>query len=142
MAQHVRVHILDFFSLKTYLVLPVHGVDVVLNVLELELGHGEDDLGHVLPADGALVPLAQDPHPRAAHVADHVVALAHAPDLYPVHADLTQVLGGSVPLGHLTDHPLPGGDVHLGHLVLPRCLVTITVLVALKMFHFKIIVTR
>ena len=47
MTQHVSVHILDLFRLKTYLVLPIHGVDVVLDVLELELGEGEDDLGHI-----------------------------------------------------------------------------------------------
>ena len=121
---------MDLFSLEADLVFPVHGIDVVLDVLELELGQGEDDLGHVLPANRTLVPLAQDPHPGAAHVADGVVALAHAPHLDTVHADLTEVLRGSVSLRHFTDLSLPDGNVHLGWLLFS--LVTVTVLVTLK----------
>ena len=135
MTQHVSVHILDLFRLKTYLVLPIHGVDVVLDVLELELGEGEDDLGHIWPADCTLGSLTQDPHPRAAHVANHVVTRPNAPDLDTVHAELAQVLRGCITLGHLTDHPLPGGNVHLGHLVLG--LMIITILVPLKMLNVR-----
>ena len=88
MTEQLGVVILYLLSFEAYLVFPVHGVDVVLDVLELELGEGEDDLGQVLAADGALVALAEDTHPRAAHVADHVVTLAHAPHLDLVHAHL------------------------------------------------------
>ena len=113
MIQETRVRVLDLLRLKTYLELPVHRVDVVLDILELGESQGEDHLGQVLPADGALVPLAEDPHPGAADVADGVVALPHAPDLDLVHADLADLL----PL--LTHLPLLSlTSVHLGDLIL------------------------
>ena len=79
--QELGVAVLDLLGLETDLVLAVHRVNVVLDVLELELGEGEDDFGQILhhdscdnlydslvtaylPADGALVPLTQDAHPR------------------------------------------------------------------------------
>ena len=101
MFQELRVAVLDLLRLEADLVLSVHGVNVILDILVSLHGRGEDDLGHVLSADGALVPLAQDPHPGRADHADDVVALAHAPHLDGVHA-------------HLAHGPL----LHLGHLAL------------------------
>ena len=91
-AQQLHVAVLDLLSLETYLVLPVHRVNVVLDVLELELGHGEDDHGHVLPADGALVLLTENSHPGAAEEADGVVTPPHAEHGQLVHTDLAAVL--------------------------------------------------
>ena len=92
MAQQLHIAVLDLLSLKTYLVFPVHRVNVVLDVLELELGHGEDYHGHVLPADGALVLLTENSHPGAAEEADGVVTPPHAEHGQLVHADLAAVL--------------------------------------------------
>ena len=109
MAQQLHIAVLDLLSLKTYLVFPVHRVNVVFDVLELELGHGEDDHGHVLPADGALVLLTENPHPRAAEEADGVVTPPHAEHGQLVHADLAAVLLLLLPFSRLADNfPLGG----------------------------------
>ena len=42
--QHHGVLVLDLLRLETHFELPVHGVDVVLHVLELGFSHGEDNL--------------------------------------------------------------------------------------------------
>ena len=68
-------------------------------------------------------------------MANYVVTRPNAPDLDTVHAELAQVLRGCITLGHLTDHPLPGGNVHLGHLVFG--LMIITILVPLKMLNVR-----
>ena len=110
-AQQLEVAVLDLLGLKTDLVFPVHRVNVVLDVLKLELGRGEDDHGHVLPADGALVLLAENSHPGAADEADGVVTPAHAVHGQLVHAHLAVVLLllHFLPPSRLTDNfPLGG----------------------------------
>jgi len=105
MLQELQVTVLDLLSLEADFELSVHRVYVVLDVLVFLQGGGEDDLGHVLPADGTLVPLTQNPHPRGADHADDVVALAHAPHLDGVHAHLAH--GPLLRLGHLALFPVP-----------------------------------
>ena len=88
MGEQLGVDVLYLLSLETNLVLPVHRIDVILDVLKLLLGYSEDDHGHVLPADGALVLLTENPHPGAAHQTYRMVALADAEHGHLVHADL------------------------------------------------------
>jgi len=104
MFQEHRVAVLDLLRLEADFVLSVHGINVILDILVSLHRGGEDDLRHVLSADGALVPLAQDPHPRGADHADHVVALPHAPHLDGVHAHLAH--GALLHLGHLALLPV------------------------------------
>ena len=103
MGEQLGVDVLYLLSLETNLVLPVHRIDVILDVLKLLLGYSEDDHGHVLPADGALVLLTENPHPGAADEADGVVALADAEHGHLVHTDLAQ----SLTIIPLTLLPLP-----------------------------------
>ena len=113
--QHGSVLVLNLLSFKTNLEFAVHGIDIILDILKLQFGKGVDNLGQVLPADGALVPLAEHPHPGAAHVAHGVVALTHAEHLHLVHTHLAGILAR---IGALAHHALPGGNIHLGHGVL------------------------
>lgn len=81
---------------------PLHAEGLVLHLLEADLVAGEDHLGQVAAADGALGLAAHGPQTSGALVADGVVAQPHREDAGKAEADRAVVLAA------LREYPGPG----------------------------------
>ena len=121
MTKQLRVRILNLLRLEAYFELPIHRVNIILDILILAQCISEDYFGKIRPTDGAFVPLTQDTHARAADEADRVVALSDAPHKDLVHAKLTRILP-ILRVGQLACHSLSWWNIHLVQMV--SCLVT------------------